>query len=108
MSIYSSGQYFTGTIQGASSVDTVVLTAPGYSVKVTNNSGTSPIYWTADSPWGSLFAPTVGGHGTLCSASVAGASTNVRGAFMYGAVIQLISAGTPQYSIEMQSARATD
>jgi hypothetical protein len=107
MSIYGANNVFVGTT-GSASVDTVVMSSPGYSVKVTNVSGTSPLFWTVDSPGGACFAPTVGGHNAFCSASVAGTAVNSReGDFQFGAIVQLISTAPTQYMVEVQSARAT-
>lgn len=108
MAIYGGKQVVQATLASAS-VDTVVLTSAGFSVKVTNLSAGAPIYWTVDSPGGACVPPTVNGVNTFCSASVgAGAAINTRaGDFMFGAIVQLISNGTPQYMVELQSVRST-
>ena len=105
----------TGGTQGVQSlthanlVDTAVLTGAGFSVKVTNLSENAHLFWTVDSPGGACVPPTVNGVNSFCASSVgAGAGVNTRaGDFMYGAVVQLISAASVQYMVELQSIRAT-
>jgi hypothetical protein len=90
----------------ASTVDLVYLTAPGQGVEVVNLTGTSPIYFTVSHPGGSAPKPTVAGtDGVFCAASVAGARMQVRHDGMYGSIVQLISAGTPQYQVSVSSSR---
>ena len=108
MAIYS-GKQTVNAITGSASVDTVILTGAGVSVKVNNLSGGAPIYWTADSPGGACAVPTVGGTNCFVSASVGSGSTiNTRaGDFMFGAVVQLISNTPTVYEVELQSTHAT-
>ena len=88
----------------ASAVDLIYLSDPGNSIRVTNLTGTSPIYFTVSHPGGAAPVPTVGGQsGVFCAASVAGTTVAVRHNGMYGSIVQLISAGTPQYQVEVGS-----
>ena len=96
------------TFASASVVDLVYLTAPAYSVKVTNVTGTAAIYFTVGSPGGACPVPTIGGTGDFCLPATAGTSLSTRaGDFQFGTIVQLISTGTPQYMVELQSIRAT-
>ena len=107
MAIYGANTTFFGTT-GSASVDTVIMSAPAYSVKVTNVSGVSPLYWTVDAVGGACNAPTVAGHNTFCCASVAGIAVYTRSTDkQFGTVVQLISPNPTQYMVEMQSAKAT-
>ena len=106
---YSGKQVVAATTLGGASVDTVILTSPGYSVQVTNTSAGPPIFWTVDSVGGACPVPTVNGANCFVSASVGtGVSTRTRaGDFQFGTVVQLISSGPTSYMVELQSARAT-
>ncbi len=103
------GKQVVDAVLTANTVDTAVLTGAGFSVKVTNINQTADIYWTVDSPGGACVPPTVGGVNTFCAGSVgpSGGVNTRSGDFMYGAVVQLISTGTPHYMVELQSVRAT-
>ncbi len=108
MAIYGGNQIFVGSTGANASVDTVVMSAAAFSVKVTNLSGTAPLYWTVDSVGGACIAPTVGGQHSFCCASVAGNTINTRYPDMqFGTVVQLVSNTPTQYMVEMQSAKAT-
>ena len=87
----------------ASTVDLVFLSAAGQGIKVINQSGSAPIYFTVSRPGGDCPVPTVGGADNFCAASVAGASDFVRHDGMYGSIVQLISSGTPTYTVEIAS-----
>ena len=107
MAGYNGVQVATATTT-ANTVDTVVLSGAGFSVKVTNLNGGPPIYWTASWPGGPCPVPTVGGPNCFAVASVIGNSINTRaGDFQFGSVIQLISSGITAYEVELQSVRAT-
>ena len=80
-------------------VDLAVLSAPGQGVAVTNVSGTAPIYFTVDHPGGACTAPMVDGTYSFCVASVAGAREVVNHDGQFGSVVQLISAGSVQYTV---------
>ena len=92
----------SATLQ-ASTVDLVWLTDPGFGVSVENISGSSPIYWTVDHPGGPCTAPSVaastGTQNVFCSAASPGAVTTVRHAGQFGSIVQLISSGTPSYTV---------
>ena len=85
----------------------VLLTEPGASCKITNLTGSSPLWFTVSFPGGPCPIPTVGGSGCYCAASVAGGNTSVRTAAQFGTVVQLISAAPTTYMIEVQSSHAT-
>ena len=106
---YSGKQIVTATTLGGASVDTVILTNPGFSVQVTNTSGGAPIFWTADSVGGACPVPTVNGVNCFVSGSVgSGVATRTRaGDFQFGTVVQLVSNGPTSYMVELQSVRAT-
>lgn len=87
----------------ASTVDLVYLSAAGQGIKVINQSGSAPIYFTVSRPGGACPVPTVGGAETYCAASVTGAFDFVRHDGMYGSIVQLISSGTPTYTVEVSS-----
>ena len=89
----------TASLMGGASVDLAVLTQPATGVRVENTTGTSPIYFTVDHPGGPCPVPTVDGINCYCVASVAGDYVNVSHDGQYGLVVQLISSGTPQYTI---------
>ena len=82
-------------------VDLAVLTDGGFGIEVTNLTGTAPIWFTVSHPGGSCPVPTVGGENCFCAASVAGATVRVRHSGQYGSVVQLISSGTPQYTVSV-------
>ena len=104
MASYAGGRVITQTLS-ANTVDFVYLSAPGMGVQVTNVSGTAPIYFTVSHPGGNGTVPTVNGQDCFVAASIAGEHEFVRHDGMYGSIVQLISAGTPQYSVEVSSAR---
>ena len=89
----------------ASTVDLVWLTAPGFGVQVTNDSGSADIYFTVDAPGGPCPAPSVaastGAQNQFCAASAAGATTVVRSPAQFGSIVQLISSGTPSYTVSV-------
>lgn len=103
----TAGQLVVTNTLTANTADLCFMTGPGYSVKVTNVTGTAPLYFTVDKPGGPCAVPTVGGSNCYAVASVAGSSTSARQDFLYGGIIQLISTGTPTYMVEVQSVRAT-
>lgn len=94
----SAGRVYSGTLTG-STVDTVLLTTPGTSVTVTNDTGTSPIWFTVSEPGGACPTPTVGGANCFSAGSVAGIAVPVRHPGYNGVIVQLISAGTPTYTV---------
>lgn len=95
-----------GTLQ-SNTVDLAVLTDAGFSIRVTNISGTAPIWFTVSEPGGHNTVPAIGGQNEFCAASVAGNAVNVRHAGQFGSVVQLISSGTPTYTVEVQGNHAT-
>ena len=109
MAVNGGKQVVTATIAQANTVDTAVLTGSGFSVKVTNISENAHLFWTVDSPGGACVPPTINGVNSFCSSSVgSGAAITTRsGDFQFGAVVQLISAASVTYSVELQSVRAT-
>jgi hypothetical protein len=105
MANISAGRVATATLT-ANTVDLVFLTAPGQTIKVSNQSGTAPIFYTVSHPGGACPVPTVNGSNCYAVASVAGTYGFVRHDGMYGSIVQLISAGTPQYTVEVTSKNA--
>ena len=87
--------------------DLVVLTAGGFSVKVTNISGSAPLFWTVSHQGGSCPVPTTsGGPGVYVTAGAAGSSTNARHSGQFGSVVQVVSTGTTSYTVEVQGNHA--
>lgn len=86
-------------------VDLAILTNPGYGVSVTNDTGTAPIFFTVDHPGGPCPQPTINGVNCFCAASI-GTTVNVRHDVQFGSVVQLISSGTPQYTVAVLGAQA--
>src|ERR1019366_9108435 len=95
----TSGTYIVNNaFASASVVDLVYLTGAAYAVKVTNLTGTAPIYFTVGSPGGACPAPTLNGTGDYYLGATAESSLSTRaGDFQFGTIVQLISSGTPQY-----------
>lgn len=94
----------SATLQ-ASTVDLVYLTEGGHGVQVINNTGaTAPIYFTVGAPGGPNPAPTVaastGTVGVYCAAA-AGIPVTAVHAGEYGSIVQLISSGTPSYTVSV-------
>lgn len=98
MATYSGAHTFTSSAS-VNTVDTVILTDGGFGVTVTNVSGSAPIFFTVSHPGGPCPVPTVNGTNGYVAASVAGVTVPVRHAAQFGSVVQLISAGTPQYTV---------
>jgi hypothetical protein len=96
----------SGTLT-ASTVDLVFLTGIGNGVSVTNVNGSAPIYFTVDTPGGACKPPTtyaasVGSVGVFCAASVIGQTVSTKLDAQSGAIVQLISSGTPTYTVALQ------
>ena len=89
--------------------DLVVLSGAGFSVKVTNISGSSPLFWTVSHTGGAALPPSTSGSvsGTYVTAPAAGGFTNARHALQYGSIVQVVSTGTPSYMVELQGNHAT-
>ena len=102
MANYSAADVSTNTL-GASVVDLVLLTTPASAIQVINESGTSPIFFTVSQPGGPCPVPTINGANCRVVAASAGAIQNVRVYGRYGSIVQLISAGSPQYSVVIGS-----
>ena len=81
--------------------DLAILTDAGYGVRVTNNNGVAPLFFTVSHPGGDNTAPTINGVNTQVVASVAGDSVAVRHDGQFGSVVQLVSAGSVQYTISI-------
>jgi hypothetical protein len=84
--------------------DLVVLSGAGFSVKVTNVSGSAPLFWTVSHQGGTCPVPSSAGSvsGTYVTAGAAGTSTSARHAGQFGSIVQVISTGTPSYMVEVQ------
>lgn len=102
MANYSGGRVLTETLT-ANTADLCLMNAPGEAVIVTNISGTAPLYFTVDKPGGPCPVPTVNGQNTFSVGANAGTRVSVRHDGMYGSVVQLISAASVQYTIEVGS-----
>ena len=102
----SAKQVATQTLS-ANAVDLVLLTTPSSSVVVTNETGNGTIFFTVSEPGGPCPVPTVNGVNCYAVASVAGAQTAVRHYGRYGSVVQLISTGTPTYSVVVGSPKVS-
>jgi len=80
----------------SSTVATVTLDGEYSAVKVTNlTGGSDPIFFTVDGS-----APTDAGEDTYSVAALAGASRTVGVSVTGTTVVRLISAGTPEYTVE--------
>jgi hypothetical protein len=78
----------------ANTVDVVTMNADWESIQVVNRSGTAEIYFTVDRA-----TPTVGGPDCYVLPACLGVATPTGINFNAVTVIQLISSGTPTYSI---------
>ena len=88
--------------------DTVVLTDGGFSVKVTNITGTAPLYFTVSQPGGPCPVPTTAAAANVFVVpSAVNSSVNVRHAGQFGSVVQVVSTGSPSYMVEVQGNHAT-
>ncbi len=96
----------TASSSVAGVVDLAVLTAAGAGVSVTNNNGTAPIWFTVSEPGGACPLPTGGGANCYCVGSVAGATVQVRHDGQFGSIVQLVSSGTPNYTVAVLGNRA--
>ena len=91
----------SNTLSG-STVDLVYLSDPGYGVNVENVSQTANIWFTVSHPGCPCPAPTIGASvGAFCAGSVGATSINVRHAGQFGSIVQLISSGTPTYTVSV-------
>ena len=99
------GQRSVSATLQASTVDLVWLTDPGFGVQVTNDTGSADIYFTVSHPGGPCPVPTVaastGAQNVFCAASAAGITTVVRHSAQFGSIVQLISSGTPAYTVSV-------
>lgn len=109
MTAYSGAQVVSVATAASVGADAVILSGGGSSVKVTNISGSAPLYWTVSNRGGPCPVPTTSGSvgGVYVTAAAAGSSTNARVAGQYGAVVQVVSTGNPSYMVELQSSNAT-
>lgn len=83
----------------ASTVDTVTLDKGAEYITVVNRSGAAEIYFTVGTTVTPPAAPTVGGNDTYV---LPAATSSVRVASGIGPIeVQVISAGTPTYSVEV-------
>jgi hypothetical protein len=83
----------SGTLVG-SAVTTVTLDQAYTQVQVLNRSGTAEIFFTVDDG-----VPTVGGDNCFCVAAAIGASMTVGVPDDENTTVQLISTGTPTYTV---------
>ena len=99
---------YSSTVASVNVVETVLLTGSAFGIEVVNITGTAPIWFTVGEPGGPCPVPTVNGSGSFCAASVAGTQVKVRHQGFAGNVVQLISAGTPAYTVSQLGVRAPD
>ena len=80
MATYTGKQVVFVANSASVGADVVVLTGAGHSVKVTNISGTAPLFWTVSHPGGPCPVPSTSGSVQPCfvTAGAAGTSTNSR------------------------------
>lgn len=102
MSTYSGTSAVTATFGGAASVDTVILTKAGNKCTVTNVTGSSAIYFVVSHPGGANPQPTVAGNNCQVLPAAIG-SVDVMHQGQFGTVVNLISAGTPTYTVAIIS-----
>jgi hypothetical protein len=102
MTDFSGYHAVNGTLS-ASVVSLVYLTRPCQGVKVTNISGTSPIYFRVSHPGGGNTVPSITDGQSYVVAASPAAFDFVRHDGMYGITVQLISAGTPSFLVETTS-----
>lgn len=101
MAAYSGNVAVTTTALTANTVDTVILTAPTlHGVTVLNSTGTSDIYFTVCNVGGPDTQPTVAGTDCYHLPAAIG-SLDVEIISLDGVVVNLISSGTPGYSVEI-------
>jgi len=101
MANYNGARVLTQTL-APNTTDLCLMSAAGEAVIVSNISGQAPIYFTVSHPGGSCPVPTVNGQNCFAVSS-AGTRVSVRHDGMYGSVVQLISAASVQYTIEVGS-----
>ena len=101
MANYNGERVLTATLT-ANSPDLALMSQRGEAIIVTNNTGGAPIYFTVSYPGGTCPVPTVNGQNCF-AVSTAGQRVSVRHNGMYGSVVQLISAASVQYTIEVGS-----
>ena len=87
----------------ANTVDLAILTNPCFEVTVVNVTGTAAIYFTVGHPGGPCPQPTVGGQECYVLPAAVG-SVDIRHAGQFGTVVQLISSGTPTYTVSITGA----
>jgi hypothetical protein len=112
MASYNGGHVAYVASSASVGADLVVLSAAGFAVKVTNISGSAPLFWTVSHQGGSCPVPTTNGTtstGGECyvTAAAAGSSTNARAALQFGAIVQVVSTGSPSYMVEIQGVHST-
>lgn len=101
MAVYSGGSAVNQTLT-ASTVDTVILTKSGRGVTVVNVSGSAIIYFTVSHVGGANPQPTIGGVNCYVLPATVG-SLDVTHDGQFGSVVNLISSGTPAYSVSIPS-----
>lgn len=107
MANYNGGHSVYVAASASVGTDLIVMNGHGFSVKVTNLTGTAPLWYTVSAPGGTCIVPTVGGVKTRAVAATANASSNDRQALQFGAVVQVCSTGTTAYTVEILGNHAT-
>lgn len=102
MAVLGGRRVVNGTLT-ADTVDTVILTAAARTVTIVNVSGSAEIFFTISHPGGPNVQPTVGGTNCFVLPATIG-SLDVRHDGQFGNVINLISSGTPAYSVTIPGA----
>lgn len=102
MTVYGGNSAVTATFGGAASVDVVILKKASRKITVTNDTGSSAIYFTVSHPGGSCPTPTVSGVNCQVLPAAIG-SVDVTHDGQFGTVVSLISPGTPSYTVAVIS-----
>lgn len=99
MTLYSGTNAVTATL-AANTVDTVILTKPTKSITILSDSGSAAIFFTVCLVGGPDVTPTVNGVNCYTIPATIG-SLNIPIISNGGVVVNLISSGTPQYTVEV-------
>ncbi len=84
----------------ANTVDLVYLADSCKTITVVNVTGTAAIYFTVSRPGGSNLIPTITGANCFCLPAAIG-SLDTRHDGQFGSTVQLISSGTPTYTVSI-------
>ena len=99
MAVYQGSSSVTETLT-ANTIDTVILTKAATKVTVSNVNGSAAIYFAVSHPGGDNPQPSIAGANDFFL-SAALTSVDVRHDGQFGSVVQLVSAGSVQYTISI-------